>query len=191
MGTPGAVFHYAPAVGRSLSVPGCRWLVALGAALVFSREGHAHAFEKQWHLGIGGGVMVPSAEYRAGGAASLHAAYGISDVFDVRLTAAGSILHLLPDGGGRTSLSLGTLGLAYKVDVIEWVPYCGARAGFYAFGTGIGEYSKNGASLGGMCGVDYSFARSAAVGVEVSEDFLLPHGAVFGALLHAEYRWGF
>ena len=42
-----------------------------------------------------------------------------------------------------------------------------------------------------MCGLDYSFTRSAAIGVEVSDDFLLPHGEVFGALLHAEYRWGF
>lgn len=178
-------------VGRSSFVSRRRWSLALGAALLSFTEGRAHAFENQWHLGLGGGVMVPSAEYRAGGAASLYAAYGISDVFDVRLTAAGTILHLSPDGGGRNSLALGTLGLAYKLDVIEWVPYCGVRAGFYAFGSGIGEYSKNGAALGGMCGVDYSFTRSAAVGVELSDDFLLPHGAVFGALLHAEYRWGF
>lgn len=165
--------------------------MAAGFGLVAFGEGRASAFEQQWHLGIGGGVTVPSEEYRAGAAVSLYGAYGISDVFDVRLSATGALLHLSPDGGGRTSLSLGTLGLAYKLDVIEWVPYFGVRAGYYEFGSAVGEYSKRGAALGGMCGLDYSFSRSAAIGVEVSDDFLLPHGEVFGALLHAEYRWGF
>jgi hypothetical protein len=42
-----------------------------------------------------------------------------------------------------------------------------------------------------MAGVDYSFSRSFAVGVELSYDLLLPQGGVYGTLLRAEYRWGF
>jgi hypothetical protein len=161
-------------------------------ALALLAPRRAQAFEKEWHLGVGAGVSVPSLSYRAAPTVSLHAAYGVSDVFDVRLTAAGTLLHLSPDGDGQNSLSLGTLGLAYKLDVIEWIPYCGVRAGFYNFGTApAGEYSRRGAALGGMCGIDYSFTRSAAVGVEVSDDFLLPRGEVLMAMLHAEYRWGF
>ncbi len=179
-------------VGRAVSFfASCRWVLAAGVGIVAFGEGRASAFEQQWHLGIGGGISAPSAEYRVAPTVALYGAYGVSDVFDVRLTASGSLLHSSSDGGGRTSLSLGTLGLAYKLDVIEWVPYFGVRAGYYEFGSAVGEYSKRGATLGGMCGLDYSFTRSAAIGVEVSDDFLLPHGEVFGALLHAEYRWGF
>jgi hypothetical protein len=165
---------------------------ALGFFLLALAPSRAHAFEQQWHLGLGAGVSVPSGPYRAASAVSLHGAYGISDVFDVRFTATGSLLHLSPDGGGQNSLSLGTLGLVYKLDVIEWVPYCGARAGYYVFGAApAGDLSRHGGAVGGVCGIDYSFSRSTAVGVEVSRDFLLPGGQLFGALLHAEYRWGF
>ncbi|MFZ5889959.1 MAG: hypothetical protein ACOY0T_02735 [Myxococcota bacterium] len=158
-------------------------------ALLESRP--AHAFEGLWHLGMGAGVSVPNDPYRAAAALSLHGAYGISDVFDVRLTATGSLLHLSPDGGRQNSLSLGTLGIAYKLDIIEWIPYCGVRAGFFVFGKAPeGGAARQGGALGGMCGIDYAFSRSAALGVELSRDFLLPEGHVFGALLHAEYRWG-
>jgi hypothetical protein len=136
-------------------------------------------------------VSVPGGPYRAASTLALHGAYGISDVFDVRFTTAGSLLHLSDDDGGQNSLFLGTLGLAYKLDVIEWVPYCGVRAGYYVFGAEpAGDFARHGGAVGGMCGVDYSFSRSFAMGVELSTDFLLPSGQVFGALLHAEYRWG-
>jgi hypothetical protein len=168
------------------------WALGLVAGVATLAPRTAQAFERQWHLGLGGGISVPSEEYGAAPALSLHGAYGISDVFDVRLSASGSLLRLSPDGGGQNALSLGTLGLAYKLDVIEWIPYCGVRAGYYLFGASPkGELSRQGGSVGGMCGLDYSFTRAAAVGVEVSDDFLLPRGTVFSALLHVEYRWGF
>jgi hypothetical protein len=154
----------------------------------------ASAFERQWHVGAGLGVAVPSSAYAAGGGLALHGAYGISDVFDARLTLQ-STRHV-PDreDSGKTSLflSLATLGLAYKLDVIEWVPYFGVRAGGYYFSSApLGPYSRQGGAIGGMAGCDYSFSRSAAVGVELSYDLLLPEGRVSGALLRAEYRWGF
>ncbi|MGC4094316.1 MAG: hypothetical protein QM756_41685 [Polyangiaceae bacterium] len=152
----------------------------------------ANAFEKQWHLGLGAGVSVPSTAYDAAASVSLHGAYGISDVFDARLTATSALLHPSSEKGERNSLSLVTLGLVYKLDVIEWVPYCGARAGAYLFGSSpLAGFVRQGGSVGGMCGIDYSFTRSVAVGVEVAHDFLLPEGQLFSALLHAEYRWGF
>lgn len=137
-------------------------------------------------------MSAPGGPYRAATTLSLHGAYGISDVFDARFTANGSLLHLSPDGGGQNSLFLSTLGVAYKLDVIEWVPYCGVRAGYYVFGAApAGDFARHGGAVGGMCGVDYSFSRSVAAGVEVATDFLLPSGQLYGALLHVEYRWGF
>lgn len=166
-------------------------LVGLGSWFV---PRGASAFERQWHLGAGLGVAVPTEAYGAGGALSLHGAYGISDVFDARLTLQ-SALHT-PDaedsGQPSLSLSLATLGLAYKLDVIEWVPYFGVRAGGYYFSSApLDPYSRLGGTVGGMAGCDYSFSRNAAVGVELSYDLLLPEGTVSGALLRAEYRWGF
>lgn len=158
----------------------------------------AHAFEGQWHLGAGLGVLSPTSTYKMGGALALHGAYGISDVFDARLTLTSSLVEPKESAGDETNdsskatLSLATLGLAYKLDVIEWVPYFGVRAGGYYFGASpLGVYSKGGGAIGGMAGFDYSFSRSFAVGAELSYDLLLPEGGVYGALARAEYRWGF
>lgn len=158
----------------------------------------ASAFERQWHVGAGLGVLVPSRVYGAGGAAALHAAYGLSDVFDARLALTGSLHEPDDDNEKRTSLGLATLGLAYKLDIIEWVPYFGVRAGGYYFTQAppaskpdVETYSRGGGAVGAMAGVDYSFSRSFAVGAELSYDELLPEGHVSGAFLRAEYRWGF
>jgi hypothetical protein len=152
----------------------------------------ASAFEGQWHLGAGLGVLAPTAAYSKGGAVALHGAYGLSDVFDARLTLTSSRQQSKADDSQHTVLSLATLGLAYKLDVIEWVPYFGVRAGGYYFSSSpLAPYSKRGGAMGGMAGCDYSFSRSAAVGAELSYDVLLPDGGVYGALLRAEYRWGF
>lgn len=158
----------------------------------------ARAFEGQWHVGAGLGVLSPTSTYEMGGALALHGAYGISDVFDARLTLSSSLVEPKESAGDGTNdsskvtLSLATLGLAYKLDVIEWVPYFGVRAGGYLFGSSpLGVYSKGGGAIGGMAGFDYSFSRSFAVGAELSYDLLLPEGGVYGALARAEYRWGF
>jgi hypothetical protein len=172
---------------------------ALLSAAAWLCPQQARAFEGQWHLGAGLGVMAPTSSYELGGALALHGAYGISDVFDARLTLASSLFKPKEsDDAAATrssdtlNLSLATLGLAYKLDVIEWVPYFGVRAGGYYFGSEpLAPYSRRGGAIGGMAGFDYSFSRSFAVGTELSYDLLLPEGGVYGALVRAEYRWGF
>jgi hypothetical protein len=182
----------------------------------------ADAFEREWHLGAGLGAVLPKDAYGAGGAVALHLAYGLSDMFDARLEARTS-LHQLSEDNLRAqpeerrrdyvlseeriralteetlSFSQATVGVAYKLDIIEWVPYLGVRAGYYRFGTkpfegafAPGEaYEQSGGVIGTMLGVDYAFSRSAGIGLELDYDTLLPTGGAFGALLHAEYRWGF
>lgn len=155
----------------------------------------ASAFERQWHLGAGIGFAAPTRTYQTGGAVALHAAYGVSDMFDARIELRGS-LHS-KEGHADNTLLQSALGVAYKLDIIEWVPYLGVRAGYYLFGESLprelsgGEtYSRSGGMIGTMLGVDYALSRSAAVGLEFGYDTLLPQGAVFGAILRAEYRWG-
>lgn len=152
----------------------------------------ALAFERQWHLGAGLGAVLPAETYGTGAAASLHLAYGLSDVFDARLTVAGSMHASDDELAQKTTLGLATLGLAYKLDIIEWVPYFGVRAGGYYFTEApFAPYSRGGGALGAMAGVDYSFSRTFAIGAELGYDELLPEGRVSSGFLRAEYRWGF
>jgi hypothetical protein len=159
----------------------------------------AWAIENEWHVGGGLGVAQPTSTYQLAPLLSLHAAYGVSDMFDVRLTFAGSMHQPDADaaaqGAEKTTLALGTVGLAYKFDVIEWVPYFGVRAGYFHFGppppANVKSYAVAGGEIGVMAGVDYSFSRAFALGVEFAYDALLPDGALTSGILHAEYRFGY
>jgi hypothetical protein len=152
----------------------------------------ARAFERQWHLGGGLGFVAPNSGYSMAPTLALHAAYGISDVFDTRFVVAAAWPHPSDAKQPTSVLSMSTLGLAYKLDIIEWVPYIGVRAGAFGFGASPSQpYARFGGVLGTMAGIDYSFSRSFAVGAEFAEDLLLPAGTVLSGVLHAEYHWGF
>lgn len=160
------------------------------AALCFSRS--ASAFDGPWHVGAGGGVVAAATDYRTGPALTLHAAYGLTDVFDARLNLTSSWHQGKAEETSSVQLSSGSLGLAYKLDIIEWVPYLGVRAGYFRFSSNPAEgYARNGGLLGVMAGVDYSFSREFALGAELGYDLLLPEGRTAGALLRAEYRFGY
>src|SRR5436305_867791 len=62
--------------------------LSLASASLVTRP--AHAFEREWHTGAGLGVSVYPHYYRVGPAFGLQAAYGISDVFDLKLELLGS-----------------------------------------------------------------------------------------------------
>lgn len=188
-----------PLCGAFLSSRGIAVAVALGT---LASPATARAFERQWHVGAGGGLVLPSRGHHPGPAASLHAAYGLSDMFDARLELRSSLHEEksaprddqampAPDEPPN-SLSQLALGLAYKVDIIEWVPYLGVRAGYYRFGVAPqGGYARHGGMIGAVLGMDYAFSRSAAVGAEIDYDTLLPEGGALATQLHFEYRWGF
>jgi hypothetical protein len=173
--------------GAVFSLPIARVLAVASLAASGLLAPDVAAFERQWHLGAGVGVVKPDQGYPTGPALSLHAAYGLSDVFDARFELRSS-LH---EQNGRTALTQAALGLAYKLDIIEWVPYFGVRGGYYRFSSEpVAPLSNGGGLLGGFAGVDYAFSRSAAVGLEVDYDMLLPEGGAYAAVLRAEYRWG-
>jgi hypothetical protein len=153
--------------------------------------GNASAFEKQWHFGGGLGVAVPSDAYKLAPALGAYGAYGISDVFDVKLelTLARSSAESPP-----ASLLTGAHGaLAYKIDVIQWIPYLGVRAGALAVSDPVGPFKGLQATVGGIAGVEYAMTRSLGFGVELSLDYsLADSGAnIMGALATAEYHFGY
>lgn len=174
-------------------------LVALGALLTASPAG---AFERQWHLGGGLGLgAFTDAAARPGPVLGLHGAYGLSDTFDLRLAVLGAGYRLEDSAGephGR-SLAAVTAGLAYKLDVIAWVPYAGLQVGYYRLGSALrpGVLAANEAGFSVDLGLDYAVRRHLGVGVELRyHGFLsdplrsLGEAPWFTGLLRAEYRWG-
>lgn len=162
-------------------------------AALCTRVSNAHAFENVWHAGADAGWVVPTTSYHPGFGYGLHGAYGLSDVFDLRLTLSTSRHgpHPTQAAAGSANLTQATLGIAYKLDVLSWIPYLGVRAGgmFWSAPPASG-YAPNSATLGVMLGVDYFFARRFAAGLEIARDMTLRREGATSALLRIEYHTG-
>jgi hypothetical protein len=165
------------------------------AALAWSLAGTAHAFEREWHFGVGLGAAAANG-YRVAPAANLYAAYGISDVFDLRLEVLGARHFVTPvDSGVRLPPSVfygGKLALSYKIDVIQWIPYVALTAGYLGVTQPIEPYAAGQPSAGVLAGLDYVASRNFGLGVAVNYDYAFHPGAAYAALfLRAEYRFGY
>lgn len=170
-------------------------VVALGLV-----AGPVHAFEREWHLGVGVGASDLSAEALGWGPeVGAYAAYGISDSFDVRLEGRFSQhpLHIereletIDDSRGFVQVEA---ALAYKLDILRWVPWVAVGAGYFqALEEPLEEQSlrSSDALFSGLLGLDYSVTRSFGLGLTGRTALLLAGSMVYGAQLRAEYRWGF
>lgn len=147
-------------------------------------ERHAFAFERQWHLGGGLGGVIANG-YSLGPAFNAYAAYGISDVFDVRLEAAAS-------RNAPSFLYGAKLALAYKLDVIEWIPYAGVDAGFLGVSSPRDRFKAASPTVGALVGLDYAVSRDFGLGLAGFYDYALAGGgSIISAFLRAEYRFGY
>jgi hypothetical protein len=87
------------------------------------------------------------------------------------------------------------VGVAYKLDVLRWVPWAGVYAGYLAFleqpRTDL-TFKRHDLALGLGLGLDYAFTRKFGAGVTLRFDEALGRAntSTFDALLRAEYRWG-
>jgi len=166
------------------------------AFLATSLASDALAFERQWHFGGGAGVALGLPTLDLGPALGAHAAYGLSDVFDVRLELSGSrhaipaTTNLVKPEPAYSSVYTGKIGIAYKLDVIQWIPYLGVTAG--ALGaTGLVGYEHVRMSLGLVGGLDYALTRSFGLGIAGTADYVLTQPSTHAVfLLRAEYRFG-
>ena len=149
------------------------------------------AFENQWHLGVGAGL----ANYDRGSVApslGLHGAYGMSDSFDARLELLGS-LH------GTDPIAAGLVGITYKLDVIQLIPWGGLAAGAYYLGDRWSGEGRNRFEPGGavLLGLDYAWSRkwglSLAFGLHMmpfAEDRTPVALRYTTSMLRIEHRWG-
>lgn len=165
-------------------------VVALLSAVALNlTTGEARAVERQWHLGGGLGATTFLDDYEPGPALSLHGAYGLSDMFDLRLSLVGSRNPF--DGGAAFPLSA-TGGVIYKVDIIEWVPYFGVQVGATTL---LGDHLPGRAAwleVTTPLGIDYALSREFALGLELRTSILIGEDTSgSGAfLIRAEHRWG-
>jgi hypothetical protein len=171
------------------------FLAALAALAVSLAAPRARAFEREWHLGGGLGLAAANG-YQLGPAANLYAAYGISDVFDVRLELAASrhtLLHV-PDATAPDNAFIygGKLALAYKLDVIQWIPYLALTAGYLRVTERVAPFTLGQPTVGLLAGLDYAVSRNFGLGVAGSYDYAFHPGAAYASgFLRAEYRFGF
>ena len=147
----------------------------------------AHAFERQWHVGGGFGVASENEAFDVGLALGLHGAYGISDVFDARVELQGSRHDF---GGIPVSLYLARAGLAYKLDVLQWIPYAGGAGGVFSVVWDEGATIHPCAT--GFVGLDYALSEHVGVGVFGALDYVFanPNLIVGTGLVRGEYRFG-
>jgi len=166
-------------------------LAAITGVLCLAND--ARAFERQWHLGAGGGLIL--LEGAVGPALNLYSAYGLSDMFDFRLEVLAASAAV--EDAGQTRVLAGSLGLTYKLDIIQWIPYFGLLVGAHGF-DGPSE-AQTGVDLGLSIvgGIDYALSRSWGLGLQGAFHPLLT--ALSGAhtaggyttwLLRFEHRWG-
>jgi hypothetical protein len=165
--------------------------VALGLTLL-GAPSPAQAFERQWHLGAGFGTS-DGHGLKLSPTVGVYGAYGISDVFDVRLEVTARGYHVRAEANPNALSAM--LGLCYKLDVLSWVPWAGVYAGYLGFDAPPRPellVKQHDAALGLGLGLDYGWSRNFGVGLTLHLDQALSRAeaASFDALLRAEYRWG-
>jgi len=173
------------------------WVPALLGAAVVASAGSAKAFERQWHVGGGlGAATFASGDPSLGPALGVFGAYGLSDMFDARLELTASRHERA--SGTSVDLYSASAGVAYKIDVIEWIPYVGLLLGYYRqAGEDPTSGDRGALGISTALGIDYALSRSVGLGLQLryhgglnDVPTSLTDGSYYTGLLRAEYRWG-
>ena len=121
-------------------------------------------------------------------AASLYAAYGLSDAFDARLELSTALQNRLEVAASFFSFK-GVL--ACKLDVGQWVPWIGPSLGGLAMGLQSWPFDGIQPTVGLIAGLDHAWTRHFGMGLCVSGDYGFEQKIVYGAgYLRAEYHFG-
>ena len=169
-------------------------------ALLFLSPKRAHAFEREWHVGGGLGLTAYPHDYSVGPALGLNAAYGISDVFDLKLEVLSSYHGYTASPRSPTEHaepSSLVAGLSYKLDVLQWIPYGALLLGFQHISGQLPlaePFRRDDALAALVVGLDYAMTRNFGLGASIRTDMLLSSpstGEAFTPMLRAEYHWGF
>ena len=152
----------------------------------------AGAFERQWHVGAAAGASTGPG-LALSPALGAYAAYGLSDVFDARLEVTARGYHLMSEVDPNALSAM--IGVAYKLDVLRWVPWAGAYVGYLGFFESPHldlPFKQHDVAIGLGLGLDYGISRDLGLGITLRFDDALSRveASTIDALLRAEYRWG-
>lgn len=167
--------------------------IAAIAALVGLAPSSAHAYERQWHFGGGLGYAYAGDGLASGFGASAHLTYGLTDAFNL-LAEVDATYHPSPDALFMNA----SVGAAYVIDVLQWVPYVGLMAGGYetvVTGSCDAGCASTRFGLSVPVGLDYQLSRSAAVGVGARYHLIVTGEpgvtSAVTAFARVEYLWGY
>ncbi len=183
-----------------------RALPAAVVAAVFlvglpSRSASAMARGQAFGLDAGLAVLSISGEAaQVGVSYGLHYTLALNDQFDLVAEAGGAVVDLNPKvrAGAPTDrpsrLFNGDVGLMYKLDIVQFVPYFGALIGGYALDGGSLPSIKGRPGGELAVGADYLLSRRMAVGLAIREHFLFTDLGTYPSYLTVaarfEITWG-
>ncbi len=174
------------------------WLLGAAAfGLLALAPSPALAFGGGFHAGAKGGLAmqsdgaIPQNEKDLGWALGGHGAYGLSDMFDLELEL---LWARNASGLGKTDVLAATGGIAYKIDILRWIPYFGVLGGYYHWGGAPGPNGESGSAVGASAqiGLDFLATRELAFNLDFrwhfsfKDEFYAPLRTL---MLGAEYRW--
>jgi hypothetical protein len=180
--------------------------VALALAVAsFVLQAPARAVEREHAIGVdAGGAILMVADKSSpdiGASIGMHYTYGLSDAFNLVADAGWSLVALnerLTDPTTPhtrpTNTTNADVGLAYVLDVLQWVPWGALEAGGYALQGGSidGVNLHPGAAI--AIGLDYRLNRSWAIGVSAREHLLFTEMSTYPSFMQGfvrfEYVWG-
>lgn len=164
--------------------------VMTGAVAAFLCAAQARASEP-WQVGAGAGTVVSDGGW--GPAFVAQGTYSLGPFFDAMVDL--TLAFPRRDGLGSYQL-MAALGLLYKFDVFQWIPYAGALVGYSWFQQNETALTAGAPVLSVPFGVDYVFDRSLSVGVQggyhwlmISPDPPIIDRSLWTVIARAEYRF--
>ena len=154
---------------RAATFGACR-VVALLSLLVFQHlapsAAYAQATKGEWvlsGLALYSGIPDDSRSWHGGGV-GIDAAYGLTETWSVRMTAASTAQRQAgePDLG---HVQHAALGLAGNFDVFSWIPWASVQLGWYRRGGALSETALDPLGVALSAGFDYRPLRSVSAGV--------------------------
>jgi hypothetical protein len=175
-------------------------LTILGLASVLLAAPDAHAIERQHHLGLAPALGILKVEGTStasiGIGGGIHYAYGLTDQWNLTIGASRVVVATDQDSP-RTPATVdnASLGAAYVIDILRWVPYIGVEGGVYRLAGGTLSEALFLPGLSAGAGIDYQLNRQLAVGVTGRQHFMLSKLETYPSyttvLLRFEYMWGY
>ncbi|HEY3821989.1 MAG TPA: outer membrane beta-barrel protein [Polyangiaceae bacterium] len=178
---------------------------ALAVVATLAISAPAGAVEREHAMGLdaGGAILMVSDKSSPdiGGSVGVHYTYGLSDAFNLVANAGWSLVALnqtLTDPTTPhthpTNMTNADVGVAYVLDVLQWVPWGALEAGGYALQGGTLDGVKILPGVAIAVGVDYRLSRSWSIGIEAREHLLFTDTATYPSFLQGlarfEYVWG-